>query len=154
MSDRPIKVALVASIGGHITELLALKAAYAEFSHFYVFNEPIHGSAFEGAPAYSITHSERDLRVATNVVELLRIFRAERPTVMLSTGAGQAVAAAVAAKLLGIRVVFVDSVAATTRLSLAGCLILPFADAFYVQWPGLANEARGIYYAGSILGTK
>jgi beta-1,4-N-acetylglucosaminyltransferase len=152
VSSRRPKIALVASIGGHIAELLALREAYSEFDHFYVFNEPTHGPAFEGAPAYAVTHSERDLRVLTNAVEFWRIFRRERPTAMLSTGAGQAVGAAVAAKVLGMRVVFVDSVAAVDGLSLTGSLMLALTDAFFVQWPHLAHPGDGIYYRGSIFG--
>lgn len=147
------KVALVASIGGHITELLALRDAYAGYPHFYVFNEPVQDAVFADVPVYKVVHSERDSRVLYNVWEFVCIFRKERPTVMLSTGAGQAVSAAIAAKLLGIRVVFVDSIAAVKGLSLTGALLQSLADDFFVQWPHLADRAN-VQYRGSIFGSE
>ena len=151
---RRIKVALVASVGGHTTELLALRQAYEPHPHFYIFNEDIPFEAAAGVPVYSVVHSERDARVLYNVWEFLRIFRKERPTVMLSTGAGQAVPAAIAARMCGMRVLFVDSVAAVERLSLTGVLMQVLSDGMWVQWPHLAEGREGVQCQGSIFGSS
>jgi beta-1,4-N-acetylglucosaminyltransferase len=154
VGQSPVKVALVASVGGHTTELLALRQAYESHPHFYIFNEEVPFEAAAGAAVYRVVHSERDARVLYNVLEFLRIFRKERPTVMLSTGAGQAVPAAIAARLCGMRVLFVDSVAAVERLSLTGVLMQALSDAMWVQWPHLAKGRDGVECKGSIFGSS
>jgi UDP-N-acetylglucosamine:LPS N-acetylglucosamine transferase len=136
----PTKIALVSSVGGHLTELLCLRDAYEAHPHFYVFNDRTQFTPPPGVNVYTIAHAERDPRVLSNVLEVLRIFRRERPTVMLTTGAGPGVSAAVAARLLGMRVVFVESVAAVERPSLTGVLMELLADAYFVQWPELAQR--------------
>lgn len=144
------KIALVSSVGGHLTELLALRAAFEDFSHFYVFNDVTQFTPPDGVPVYTVAHAERDARVLWNLVEFARIFVRERPTVMLSTGAGPAIPAAIVAKLMGIRVVYVETVAATHKPTLTGILMQPFADALFVQWPALLAKLRGSKHCGSI----
>ena len=150
-SPKPERVALVSSVGGHLTELLCLREAYEQHDHFYVFNDITQFAPPAGTPVYTIAHAERDPRVVSNVFEVLRIFRKERPTVMLSTGAGPAVSAAIAAKLLGVRVVYVETVAAVSEPSLTGILMEPLADAYFVQWPELA-KGKPERWKGNIFG--
>ena len=146
------KVALVSSVGGHLTDLLALRAAYEDLPHFYVFNDRTQFTPPEGIAVYTVEHAERDARVLWNLVEFARIFLRERPTVMLSTGAGLAVPAAIVAKAMGIRVVYVETSSATEKLSLTGILMQPLADAFFVHWPALASKVKGGRYCGGVFG--
>lgn len=149
--QRPSKVALVSSVGGHLTELLCLRSCYESIPHFYVLNDEAYFCPPPGVRLYTIVHAERDAGVLGNVWEVLRIFWRERPTVMLTTGAGPGVSAAVAAKLLGIRVVFVETVAAVERPSLTGVLMEALADDYFVQWPQLA-EGKPERWQGNVFG--
>lgn len=144
-------IALVSSVGGHLTELLALRAAYADLSHFYVFNDQTQFTPPPTIRMYTVAHAERDLRVLSNVWEFFRIFKHEQPTAILTTGAGLAVSAAVAAKFLGISVIFVETVAAVTRPSLTGVLIEPWADTYFVQWKTL-TAGRAKRWSGNVFG--
>lgn len=148
------KVALVSSVGGHLTELLALRSAYEGLAHFYVFNDVTQFSPPEGVRAYTVAHAERDARVLWNFVEFARIFLRERPTVMLSTGAGPAIPAAIVAKLMGARVVYVETVAAVREPTLTGILMQGLADALYVQWPELLGKLRGSQHCGNLFGSS
>jgi beta-1,4-N-acetylglucosaminyltransferase len=56
---------------------------------------------------------------------------------IVTTGAGVAVPFAIVGRLLGVNVVYVESMARITSPSLTGRLVYPFADTFIVQWPGL-----------------
>lgn len=153
-AEGDVKVALVSSVGGHLTELLALRSAYEDLPHFYVFNDETQFTPPEGVAVYTVAHAERDARVLWNLVEFARIFAKERPTVMLSTGAGPAVPAALVAKAMGIRVVYVETVAATEKPTLTGRLMQPLADAFFVQWPSLLAKLKGSRHCGSIFGSS
>lgn len=154
MTARTPKVALVSSVGGHLTELLALRSAYEDLPHFYVFNDVTQFSPPEGVPVYTVAHAERDLRVLWNVIEFARIFLREWPTVMLSTGAGPAIPAAVVAKMMGARVVYVETIAAVREPTLTGVLMQGLADALYVQWPELREKLRGSLYCGNLFGSS
>ena len=77
-------------------------------------------------------------------------FAASRPDTILSTGAGLAVPFFLIGKLLGIRLVYVESVTRTESISLSGRLVYPLADRFFVQWPAAAKRLRRAEYAGGI----
>ena len=62
---------------------------------------------------------------------------AERPDVVISTGAGAVVFFCLFAKLLGAKLIFLESMAKVTRPTWTARLLYPFADLFMVQWPGL-----------------
>jgi UDP-N-acetylglucosamine:LPS N-acetylglucosamine transferase len=80
-----------------------------------------------------------------------RLLRRERPEAILSTGAALAVPFFLAGKLLGIRLVYVESVTRTSALSLSGRLVYRLADRLFVQWPGLAARLGRAEYAGAVL---
>jgi UDP-N-acetylglucosamine:LPS N-acetylglucosamine transferase len=83
----------------------------------------------------------------------LRILLKERPDVVISTGGGEiAVPFCYAGKLLGAKIVFIETVARVTTRSAAGKLIYPIANLFLVQWETLlgryGNKAR---YWGNVI---
>jgi beta-1,4-N-acetylglucosaminyltransferase len=131
------KVCLVASCGGHLAEIRALKPSYADCEHFYVLNDrPILAADMRGRTLF-ITHAERDWRVLTNFFEAWRILRKERPDVILSTGAGPAVPFAIVGKLMGIPNIYVEISAQVISPSLTGRIMYYLADEFFYQWPQL-----------------
>jgi UDP-N-acetylglucosamine:LPS N-acetylglucosamine transferase len=149
-----VKIAVISSVGGHLTEVLALRAAYEAYPHFYVFNDVTQFTPPSGIRVYTIAHAERDVRVLWNIWEFTRIFLRERPTVMLSTGAGLAVPAALVARILGIRVVYVETVASVRQPSLTGLLMPAWSDTVFVQWPQLLSRVENSQCMGSIFGSS
>lgn len=145
-----MKVALVASIGGHLAELLELAEAFAGHELVWILNDrsPV---LPEGVRAYVISHAERDWRVAWNVVELAAILSRERPDLLVSTGAGPAVPAALLARLAGIPVLYVEGSWAVRELTLTGRLMRRLATRFYVQWEALRDKVPGARFAGGLL---
>lgn len=135
-----MKVCIVSSCGGHLTEVRCLKAAYEDYEHFYVLNDKaLLPADMEGKTLY-ITHAERDWRVLKNVWEAIAILARERPQVILSTGAGPAVPFALVGRLFfGTRVVFVETITRIDRPSLTGRLMYHLAHDFFYQWQGLAR---------------
>jgi len=83
----------------------------------------------------------------------LRILLKERPDVVVSTGGGEiAVPFCYVGKLLGAKVVFIETLARITTKSAAGRLIYPFADLFLVQWePLLKKYGKKAQYWGNVL---
>lgn len=92
------------------------------------------------------------LEFAKNLLRLWRLFRRERPELVVSTGAEIAIPAVCVAKLLRIPVIYVECGAQVRTPSGSGRVIYHLADAFFVQWP----ELLGAYgprarYAGSLV---
>jgi beta-1,4-N-acetylglucosaminyltransferase len=134
-----MKVLIVSSIGGHLTEVMRLAPILREHRVVLVVNDEAALPDFPFAAVYQIVHAERDWRVLVNVAEAAQILDAERPDVILSAGAGPAIPFALVARLLSnCRVVYLESAAAVSRPTLTGRLMYPLAHAFFYQWSKLA----------------
>lgn len=137
-----MKVCIVSSCGGHLAEAREFKPAYQCYEHFYVLNDKVSVPSDMRGLTYTITHSERDWRLIINIYEAFLILRSERPSVILSTGAGPAVPFALVGRLLlGSRIIFVETVARIERPSLTGRLMYWLAHDFFYHWP-----AQGKYF--------
>src|SRR5580700_12224865 len=114
-----MKVCIVSSSGGHLTEVRKLRAAYGPYHHFYVLNKQVLLPEEMRDNTYVITHSERDWKVFLNLWECYHILRLERPEVILSTGAGPVVPFAIIGRLyFGTRIVFIETITRVERPSL------------------------------------
>jgi UDP-N-acetylglucosamine:LPS N-acetylglucosamine transferase len=96
---------------------------------------------------YFIAHSERDWKSLLNLWEAFWILRKERPTAILSTGAGLAVPFAIVGRLFfGTRVVFVETFTRVDQPSMTGRIMYWLAHDFFYQWPQLgAFFPKGCY---------
>ena len=83
----------------------------------------------------------------------LRILLKERPKVVISTGGGEiAIPFCYIGKLLGAKVIFIETLARVTTRSAAGKLIYPLADLFLVQWETLLKRyGKKAQYWGSVI---
>lgn len=141
-----MKICIVSSCGGHLLEVRALKPAYERFDHFYVLNDRAMLPADMDGKTYFIRHSERDLLFFVNLREAWKILRKERPSVILSTGAGPVVPFALVGKLLGVRTVYVEISTQVLEPSLTGRIMYRLADRFFYQWKPLeAYFPKGVY---------
>lgn len=143
-----MKTCLVASCGGHLAEVRAMKGAFAMSDHFFVVNDVVMLPDDMRGRTYFIRHSERDLLFFVNLVEAFRILRRERPTVILSTGAGPAVPFALIGKCLGIPNVYVEISTQVVVPSLTGRIMYYLADTFFYQWRPLEKYFPKAQYGG------
>jgi beta-1,4-N-acetylglucosaminyltransferase len=150
---RPGPLLLVCSSGGHLLQMLEMRAAWEPFERAWV--------TFDKSDARSLLRDERVIHAFgptnRNIPNLLRnlrlawrLIRRERPSAILSTGAGVAVPFAWIARLHGIRTVYVESFTRIERLSLSGRMIAPIAGRVYVQWPELAATTPRSHFAGNL----
>ncbi len=135
-----MKICLVSSVGGHLSELLQLRGIYGRHEHFYILNDTKLLPAFMQGRTHFITHSERDWKTLKNLWECYVILRRERPDVLLSCGAGPAIPAFAVARWLGIRSLYLESFCAIERPTLTGQLMqrLNLATELWYQWPQLS----------------
>lgn len=132
-----MKICLVSSCGGHLAEIRILQRAYGRYEHFYVLDDRIILPKDMEGRTWFVTHAERSWRLIFNMWQAWRILRSQRPSLMLSTGAGVAVPFGLLCKLIGVPIVFIESGARVRRPSLSGMLMYRIADRFFYQWPDL-----------------
>ena len=141
-----VKICIISSCGGHLTQARMLLPAYAKYEHFYVLNERITLPADMQGRTYFIRHSERDILFFANLWEAWRILRRERPDLILSTGAGPAVPFALIGNLLRVPTVFVEDINRISKPSLSGRITYYLAKRFFYQWQALEPFfPRGIW---------
>ena len=144
---------LVCSSGGHLMQLHELRAAWEPFARTWV--------TFDKSDARSLLRDERVIhafgptnRNVPNLVRNLRlawrVIRRERPSAVLTTGAGVAVPFAWVARLHRIPTVYVESFTRIDGLSLSGRMIAPIATRLYGQWPELAQRRARVRFAGNL----
>ena len=146
-----MKVVLVCSSGGHLTQLYRLKPWWEHHDRSWV--------TFDTADATSLLAGERVMwayhpttrnipNALRNLRLALRMLRTERPDVVISDGAGVAVPFFMIAKLLGAATVYVEVYDRIDSRTLTGRLCSPFTDLFCVQWP----EQQALYPGSQLIG--
>lgn len=92
----------------------------------------------------------RKWRLAKSAFSILCLLLVERPDIVISTGAAPGYFAMFFGKLLGMRTVWVDSIANADELSMSGRNARMCADLWITQWEHLAVR-NGPKYYGSVL---
>lgn len=147
-----MKVCIVSSCGGHLTEVRQLKPAYEKYAHFYVLNDNAILPLDMQNNTYFIAHSERDWKFFLNLWEAFRILYKERPHVILSTGAGPIVPFTIIGRLFfGTKVVFIETITRIHSPSLTGKIMHYLANRFFYQWKTLTNVFPKGEYGGPLI---
>lgn len=145
------KVLAVASGGGHWIELVRLRPAFGDYDTVYVGVATPRPEEVGGSRVYVVNDATRwsRLALARLALRLLVILWKERPDVVVSTGAAPGCICVCAAKLMGARTVWIDSIANAEQLSLSGRLAGRFSDLWLTQWPDLARPG-GPRFLGTV----
>jgi UDP-N-acetylglucosamine:LPS N-acetylglucosamine transferase len=152
-----MKIALVCTQGGHLTETLQLLDGFEGHHIFFATNHsPRDDDIRQIAPAYFTGDiGVNPIRILLTFPWALRILWREKPAVILSLGAEIALPFFFWGKVLGIKTVFIESWCRVENISRTGRLMYPLVDAFWVQWPQLLNacgpKAR---YKGAVISLK
>jgi len=149
------KIILVASAGGHLSQLLKVKSAWEDCKNcVYVTSlEALRGKLMVLGKTHITKECNREHPVMTLIVMIksLTIILEERPHIVISTGAAPGLICCLWAKLLfRSKVLWLDSIANTEKLSMSGRIIRPFADVILSQWADVALKYKNVEYVGSV----
>jgi UDP-N-acetylglucosamine:LPS N-acetylglucosamine transferase len=149
-----IQICLAASAGGHMNQLLKLAESWKGYNTFYVTTTAVlEEKLSEQGNVYIVGECNREYpwRVIQVLVRCISIILRERPDVVISTGAAVGCITCFLGKLVGAKVVWIDSIANVERLSLSGRIIRPFADLILAQWSELAVRYSNVEHVGAVI---
>lgn len=154
MKQNGMKICLVASAGGHISQLLRLAESWKDYEIFCITTtDVVRARLQKWGKTYVVGECNREHLIRTIVI-LLRCARSifyEKPDVVISTGAAVGCIVCFLGKLSGAKVVWIDSITNVERISLSGKMVRYIADLFLVQWPELARKYRNVEYLGAVV---
>jgi UDP-N-acetylglucosamine:LPS N-acetylglucosamine transferase len=130
-----------------------LALVYEKYDHFYfTFKGGVADEMKKTARVRAIPNIVRHNPISWIVGAVLSAYAVlvERPDVVISTGAGIVVYFCVFAKLLGAKLIFIESMARVKSPTLTARFLYPFSDLFIVQWPDLLKYFPRAKYMGRL----
>jgi UDP-N-acetylglucosamine:LPS N-acetylglucosamine transferase len=146
-----VKVALVCSSGGHLTQLYQLRPFWEQHERYWVtFKLPDSESLLADEEViwahYPTTRNVKN--TLRNLVLACRVLPRRRPDLVVSDGAGVALPFFVVARLLRIKTAYVEVYDRIDSPTLTGRLCRPFSSLFLVQW----EEQKRFYPQAELIG--
>ncbi|MBN2180465.1 MAG: hypothetical protein JW715_01025 [Sedimentisphaerales bacterium] len=152
--DKNLKICLVASGGGHLTELLRLSESWKQFQTHFITTVPVVQEKLQSSGNVYVVgecNRQQPIQVLKVFLRCLKIIFREKPNVVISTGAAAGCMMCFLAKLNGARIVWIDSITNVRKISLSGRMVRYIADLFLVQWPELVKKYNNVEFIGAVI---
>lgn len=162
-----MRILVVLGEGGHTRQMLRLLDQLgSDFEYHYLLADEDRLSEAkirQPGPVYRVTRPRTKLEGRTDsplvsawqtlhsLADLWPILRRVRPDVILANGPSVAVTAALLGKLLGARIIWVETASRVYDISTSARIAYRFADLFFVQWPQLQEKYPKAIYAGRLV---
>lgn len=158
-----MKLLVVLGEGGHTAELLNLVSLLGlKYKYHYILSKKDNISSKKIAipgPVHRLYRArEKNTKLIDAVIKTLidglksfLIIIRVKPEAILSCGPAIAVPVSIAGKILGKRVIFIETGSRVNYLSLTGRIMYYYADLFFVQWPQLKKKHSRAIYAGRLI---
>ena len=134
-----LRICIVASAGGHLTQAITIASELRKKYpvYFVTYRLPHFPEDIEGLPTFFVINAHTYSSYLLNFFQSLKIIIKQRPNVLISTGAGVAIGTCLLGKVLGAKLIYVESGSRTKNPSRTGRFLYYFADLFIVQWPSV-----------------
>lgn len=149
-----MKICLVSSCGGHLWQLLRLKKWWSHYNRFWVVPKKEDSlSLLKREEKYWAYYPEHRsiLNFFRNLLLAIKILKKERPNLIFSTGAGIAPPFFIVGKLLGAKLIFLETYDFISRPTVSGKLVYPLVDKFLVQHLEQKRQYKESSYWGKII---
>ena len=150
------KVCLISSSGGHFEELITLSLLSDCYDTFIV-TEKTEYNLYDGRINYFLPQVNRKdflfvLKMLVILIKSLRVFRKEKPDVIISTGVLAAIPMMCVGRFFGKKVIYIETYAKINSPTMTGSFIYKrkIADRFYVQWESMKKFYPDAVYRGGI----
>lgn len=151
--SKTLKICLAFSPGGHCVEAIRLLPALGD--NKIVYASPYAVTTKDFRNIYFLGDPSKDGIIRafiSDVAVALKIIFAERPDVVVTTGAQIVIPLCYLSKILvGAKIFFIETFARMNSPSFTGQVIYPIADVFLVQWKSLlAFYGEKAQYLGTV----
>lgn len=153
------KVMFISSSGGHLSELFQMKTLIDKYDSYLITegNE----STFRLKNKYKekivfLAHTSRKpflrfvFKFTFNIIKSLFIYMKFRPDVIVTTGAGCVVPMCYIGKIMGSKIIYIESFARVETLSMTGKSMYKIADLYFVQHKELNCKFKNTIYEGGL----
>ncbi len=146
------KICLACSAGGHLSEMLQLNEFYSKRKHFFItFKRADTESLAKKEKVFFVKLPKRNpINTLKSFVQSFLILRKENPDLIISTGADVGVLVCIAGKVLGKKIVFIESFCRPIKPGISGRIAYLFANKFIYQWKELEPYYPKGTFGGSI----
>ncbi len=147
-----MKIILAFSKGGHYLEMQQIMDAFKNNELVYVTSYAASTKNLNNAYFLKDSAESLILNNIKNIFISSHIIIKERPDVIISTGADITIPICYLGKLLGSKVIFIESYCRVEDISATGKIIYPISDLFLVQWKHLITKKwKKAKYWGQVL---
>ncbi|WP_281884345.1 PssD/Cps14F family polysaccharide biosynthesis glycosyltransferase [Paenibacillus sp. YYML68] len=151
-----MKIALACSVGGHLTQIRQMEKLYKNYEYFFITEDTLMTRELlkkeQGYLLHLINRKKWNfvLLFIINFIKTLNILTKEKPDVVICTGALSSVPTCFLSKIMGIKLIYIESFAKMHSPTLTGRFVYKIADLFIVQWEGMKKFYPKAIYGGSI----
>lgn len=149
------KICFAASSGGHFEQLSMLKPLMEKYDSFVVTESTDYNAEIKGQRMYYIHQVNRKEMILpfwmiVNSFKSLVIILKEKPDVVITTGVLAIIPLCLLMKLMGKKLIYIESFAKISSPTETGKLMYKYADWFYVQWESMKEFYPNAIYLGGI----
>jgi len=135
-----MKIALVCSQGGHLTEMFFLMEAFKGHDIFFVSYKNLRTNQLK-YKKYLIEEIGTNIWKMTKAFfQIFKILKKEKPKLIVSTGPEIAIPAIILARFMKIKTIYIESWCRVKTKSGTGKLLYYFSNYFLIQWPELFKK--------------
>jgi len=147
-----MKIALVCSHGGHLTEILQILEAFKNHDVFFITYNDFRTRDLNYKKYLLENIGTSPLKMLKALVQIGKILYTEKPKILVSTGSEIAIPSIFLAKIFGIHTIFIESWCRVDTKSGTGKIVYYFSDLFLVQWPQLKEVyGRRAFFKGAVI---
>ena len=155
MNDKKLKICFAASSGGHYEQIMMLKPLMEDYDSFVITEETRYKLKTIENKTYYLRQVNRKEKIFVwnmlkNIWTSIGIYKKEKPDVVICTGVLAMIPICLIAKLMGKKLIYIESYAKVTSPTMTGRFLYRFADRFYVQWESMLECYPKAIYLGGI----
>ena len=152
-------VMFISSTGGHLNEMLQLKELFEKYDYYIVTEKTKSNlnlkNKYKNKVSFLVYGTKDHMLIYPfkpiyNTFKSLFIYLKVHPDYIVTTGAHTAGPMCCIGKLLGSRIIYIETFANITTKTVTGKCLYPIADKFIVQWESMLKLYPEAVYGGWI----
>ena len=152
-------VMFISSTGGHLNEMLQLKELFEKYDYYIVTEKTKSNlnlkNKYKNKVSFLVYVTKDHMliypfKLIYNTFKSLFIYLKVHPDYIVTTGAHTAGPMCCIGKLLGSRIIYIETFANITTKTVTGKCLYPIADKFIVQWESMLKLYPEAVYGGWI----